>query len=377
MPGVLCAPVAVTVQGQTELTIVPLASVDNIRLNCRQCIVTSVAINGDPVPFTTSDYTLAILDEKEMNTSDHVDFQDAFVDQQEQADNGEISIDPKQPLEPGGSDPTSVHVGAAPKHYTKEYTISVVFKIKSILGGLHFVLPQEGFHADRPRHMFTSAQIGEARLFMPCIDTFPINTEYKQEGDDLPPETLPPQHPTWELTYTVDAGMTAISAGELEQQVTKRDGRTVFQYQVASPTPSYLIGFAIGPFEALPDPKVPGVTHFCLPGLKTHLQHTIAVYQVVHEFAERTLDAEFPFESHQLVFVDETVAPISTYAGMSILSCSLLSSVKVIDKTLQEIRQTIARAVMLQYFSAWVLPNACIDVWLIVGTVQPTRLGAE
>jgi hypothetical protein len=43
------------------------------------------------------------------------------------------------------------------------------------LGGVHFVNPQDGFFADRPSHMFTCADVGEARLFMPCVDTFGID----------------------------------------------------------------------------------------------------------------------------------------------------------------------------------------------------------
>ena len=36
-----------------------------------QCTVTFVAIDGDPVPFTTSDYTMAILKEEDMCVCSH------------------------------------------------------------------------------------------------------------------------------------------------------------------------------------------------------------------------------------------------------------------------------------------------------------------
>jgi len=90
------------------------------------------------------------------------------------------------------------------------------------------------------------------------------------------------------------------------------------------------------------------VTHFCLPGLKSQLAHTIAVYSAISDFAKRILATDFPFPSHQLVFVDEEPSPLVTYAGMSMMSVHLLSSARIIDKTF-EARELLARAVMSQY----------------------------
>jgi transcription initiation factor TFIID subunit 2 len=122
----------------------------------------------------------------------------------------------------------------------------------------------------------------------------------------------------------------------------------------------------VGPFEVLPDPKCDDVTHFCLPGLKAQLAHTIGVYSVICDFVRRILATDFPYPSHQLVFVDEESAPLMTFAGMSILSTNLLSSSRIIDKHF-EARELIARAVMMQYFGAAVIPRAPTDVWLTLG----------
>ena len=184
----------------------------------------------------------------------------------------------------------------------RRLVVKINFKlVDPILGGVQFVGPRDGFFTDRAAHMFTSANIGESRLFMPCMDVF--GDDEQLPGTDF--HKLRIQTPTWELVYTVAEGLVAVSAGELQDQVA-RGGKTTFVYHVDTPTPAYRIGFAVGPFEVFPDPAQPdSVTHFCLPGLKSQLAHTVAVYAAVSDFSRRILATEFPFPAHQLVFVDE------------------------------------------------------------------------
>ena len=79
----------------------------------------------------------------------------------------------------------------------------------------------------------------------------------------------------------------------------------------------------------------------------------------------------FPFPAHQLVFVDEVAGAVNTYAGLTILSNSLLGSARIIDRTLNEncesTRDAIAQAVFSQYFGAGVMPRTCRDAWVVLG----------
>lgn len=130
--------------------------------------------------------------------------------------------------------------------------MGIRFELQDPLGGVHFVEPKDGFFTDRPRHVFTTAAICESRLFMPCVDTF---AELSEDGD-VGSERLRPQYPTWDLAFTVAKGLTAVSVGNLDRQLALEDGRTIFHYHLSHPTGAHGIGFAIGPFEVYPDPKV-------------------------------------------------------------------------------------------------------------------------
>eukprot|EP00039_Didymoeca_costata_P007960 m.105772 g.105772 ORF g.105772 m.105772 type:complete len:964 (+) comp13890_c0_seq2:160-3051(+) len=333
-----------TVKGETELHIIALKPITEVRLNSRQSRITGVTVNLIQVPYRESDFLLAVLPDNDARR-DFGDFREASQEQYKLASQGELVVDLKKNLEKGAS-----------------VKIQINFELSKPLGGLHFVLPREDFFLDRKPHMFTSADKGEARTFMPCVDNFG-DIGIGQENQTR----VAPQYPSWELDFTVDSDMVAVCAGTLENQSTLPNNRRLFQYRITTPTPAYNIGFAVGPFEILPDPKLPETTHFCLPGLKNQLAHTIAVHAVAREFAARILDSPFPFGTYQQVFVDEAVAPISSYYGLSILSTSVITSPRIIEKTLDEIRLLLARAVMLQFFSIHVIPKAPTDAWLSLG----------
>ena len=63
------------------------------------------------------------------------------------------------------------------------------------------------------------------------------------------------------------------------------------------------------------------------------------------------------YESYQQLFVDESTAPLQSYAGLSIFNATELSSVRVIDHTFDNVRQMAGRAVVMQHFFNLVAPR--------------------
>eukprot|EP00038_Savillea_parva_P002322 m.113352 g.113352 ORF g.113352 m.113352 type:complete len:2116 (+) comp10798_c0_seq3:312-6659(+) len=329
--------------GRTELLIeVGEQDLESLRLNCRQCKVTKVKVDGSKAAYSMEDDCLEVVSDGQRDAEEYREFLSQW---QDQADRGELLITPKTPLEAG-----------------QTARIAVRFELRDPLGGVHFVVPRDGFYEDRPRHCFTTAGVCESRLFMPCVDTF-------AEASEGASERLEPQYPTWELAFTVAKGLVAVSVGALERQYALPDGRTIFHYRLSNHTGAHGIGFAVGPFEAYPDPKIEGTTHFCLPGLMNNLKHTVDPFPVAASYFEGLLGKGVPYDSYQQVFVDEATETLSSYAGLTVFSSSLMSSVREIDNSFTNIRPMAGRAVVMQHFFNSVGPKACDDVWILYGIV--------
>ena len=69
-----------------------------------------------------------------------------------------------------------------------------------------------------------------------------------------------------------------VASGDLIKQefVDASQTKKRVQYKLTIPTIASAIGLAVGPFEVYPDPKIPAVTHFCLPGKLKQLKHIAA-----------------------------------------------------------------------------------------------------
>jgi len=51
--------------------------------------------------------------------------------------------------------------------------------------------------------------------------------------------------------------------------------------------------------KVLPDPNIPSVTHFCLPGRMAELSHTTSFLVEVFNHYEEFLGVPFPFDSYK------------------------------------------------------------------------------
>jgi transcription initiation factor TFIID subunit 2 len=232
---------------------------------------------------------------------------------------------------------------------TASFVLKLVFLTEQCNGGLHFVVPKgNGTPAECCAHMFTSGGAANSRLCFPCIDSFF-------------------ELCTWEFEFTVDNDMVAVSSGDLTDIVMTEDqSRKTCYFSLEIPTAAPRIGFAVGPFKILPNPAVPEITHFCLPGLMPLLQDTTAFFKDVYGFFEDLLSTRFPYQSYKQVFVDEAFDEAQSYASLTIFNTSLLHSARIIDQAFKS-RHVLAKSLAEQYFTCYLSWESWNDWWLLTG----------
>lgn len=328
------------IRGYTELTIEPTTPNNKIwklPLNCKQCRILSVTINstrkGD---FTYVDPTLCICppDTKKRNLeyyrSCHSDA--IWSCDSDASNNGELII-----KIPRNTYDLSMILDGNP------LKIMIEFSLEQPKGGVQFVCD-----TSKDTHVFSYGWANSVRLWFPCVDSY---TEVCH----------------WSLSFTVPHNMKAISCGDLTEQILSVDGkRNTFHYHISIPTPAPLIAFAIGCFEVYPDPIIPEVTYFCLPGLSSILKNTVQFVHEVFEYYEELLSSGFPHSSYKLVFVNNSYQSVMNYSSLGIFSTELLHSHRIIDNV-QMTRRLIAQAIARQYFGCYMLHQSWCDWWLSEG----------
>lgn len=331
-----------SVIGYVELTIVPTSEhINVIRLNCKQSRIFSILLN-DTVELSY-EYVDPFIDIFQGN--EHERALDKFFSAHVKASNivdadsngGELFL-----IIPPEVIGTQICVN-------KQARINIEFAIEEPAGGIHFVIPDcEGTMAERGAHMYTCCEENSSRLWFPCIDSYA-------------------EPCTWNLEFTVDDDMTAVSCGELTSvSLASETGKKTFHYNLTVPSSAPTIALAIGPFEILVDPHMYEVTNFCLPGLLNNLRSPAHYVHESLEFYEETLASRFPYSGCKLVFVDETAKDVSSYATLSILSTNLLYPPQIIDQVYIT-RKALSLAVAEQFFGCFIVRQSWSDWWLISG----------
>ncbi|XP_062509199.1 transcription initiation factor TFIID subunit 2-like isoform X2 [Corticium candelabrum] len=224
------------------------------------------------------------------------------------------------------------------------FTLKVMFLTEQSSGGLHFVATE----GNDGSHMFVSGGAANSRLCFPCLDSYF-------------------ELCTWELEFTVNSDMVAVSSGDLIETVMKEDqSKKTFCFSLDVPTAAPRIGFVVGPFEILPNPAVPEITHFCLPGLMPLLEDTTAFFKDVYGYFEDVLSTRFPYSSYKHVFVDEAFDEAQSYASLTILNTNLLHSSRIIDQAFKT-RRVLAKSLAEQYFTCYLSWETWNDWWLPTG----------
>eukprot|EP01135_Chromosphaera_perkinsii_P000827 Nk52_evm115s151 gene=Nk52_evmTU115s151 len=206
----------------------------------------------------------------------------------------------------------------------------------------------KGEEKDVPKHMYTSALPGLARMWFPCVDYVT--------------ERCP-----WVLQFTCPGDCIAVSNGDLiETVVDEAKDRKRYTYSLRRPVSASQISLAVGPFEVLPDQRLEGVTHFCLPGLKNELIQTSSLLWKAHDFFKGYLGFGLPFKTYKQVFVYDSFAEGTCYAGMGIFNTSLLYSDMIIDQSMKT-RLITSFVLGRQWFGEYICPKTVSDTWLMLG----------
>jgi len=72
---------------------------------------------------------------------------------------------------------------------------------------------------------------------------------------------------TFDFEITAPLDSIVVCSGDMIDQIKTADRtRKIVSYRLVEPTEARSIMLAVGPFEVHPDPTIPFVTHFCLPG---------------------------------------------------------------------------------------------------------------
>jgi transcription initiation factor TFIID subunit 2 len=337
--------------GTTELTLQPLSGTGKIwklNLNCKQCRVLHITVNDIfPASFSYADATLRItsVDSKRRNA----DFYDASLYEAVMSCDGDCVS--------GGGE----LIVRVPRDVYKDYPsfvigdpptvkVTIDFSLEKPSGGVQFVDCHNG-QPSNYAHMFVYGWGNASRLWFPCIDS----------SSELCP---------WDISVTVPANMFALASGELTEQVlTADERRKTFYYTLTVPTSAPCIGLAIGPFEVFPDPILPELTYFCLPGLLPILKNTVSFVSGVFGYYEEFFSSRFPHTNCKLVFVDEAYQDVSAYSTLCICSTNLLHSHRVIDGVTQT-RELIAEVLAKQYFGCYISSSSVHEWWLPLGIAK-------
>nr|XP_032810604.1 transcription initiation factor TFIID subunit 2 [Petromyzon marinus] len=326
--------------GHVELTLFPTtATLNKIRLNCKQCRIYRVRVNDKEAAFMYNDPTLEVCHQENKQRNLNF-FSNAYA----------ASV---QAVEPDyGNGELLIKVPSDLREHVEEMRmlkVHVEFWMDNPKGGLQFVVPDlEGTLAERAAHVFSYGHQNASRSWFPCIDSYS-------------------ELCMWKLEYTVDASMVAVSNGDLVETIYTHDmRRKTFHYQLTTPTAAPNISLAVGPFEILVDPFMHEVTHFCLPQLLPLLKQTTSFLHEIFEFYEEVLTCRYPYTCYKTVFVDQAYVEATSYASMSIFSTNLLHGATIIDQT-PITRKRIAKALAQQFFGCFISRMSWTDDWVLKG----------
>ncbi len=211
---------------------------------------------------------------------------------------------------------------------SEELTIQIDFSLESANSGVHFV-NKSSLCADssdsgvprltKSRQMFTYYYENCNKLWFPHVDS-------------------PLMPCTWRIEVTVPKDLMAVCSGDL-LDVIESGTQLTFLYYVDLPVCANKIGVVVGDLEMCTDPESSDFTHFCPPGFSPFLN---SISESVHEMAEileQILCTRVPFRCFKTVFVDEAYSDCLSYAGLSIMSVTLLHSDRIIDQVPHTLRK--------------------------------------
>ncbi|THU57785.1 hypothetical protein C4D60_Mb03t07200 [Musa balbisiana] len=207
--------------------------------------------------------------------------------------------------------------------------------------GIHFV----------DNVLLTDNQIRRAHCWFPCLDSSS-------------------QRCPFDLEFTVDVNLVAVSNGDLHYQVLSKDDppRKTFVYKLTTPVSAGWISLIVAPFEILSDSHINIISHICLPPSFSKLQNTVGFFHNAFSYYEDYLSTSFPFGSYKQIFIppELTISSLSLGASLCIFGSHILFDDRVIDQTI-DTRIKLAYALARQWFGVFITAHEPTDEWLLDG----------
>ncbi|MFH0943762.1 MAG: M1 family aminopeptidase [Planctomycetota bacterium] len=213
--------------------------------------------------------------------------------------------------------------------------------------GLYFVRPEPGY-PDRPRECWTQGQDEDNHFWVPIYDA-------------------PNDRTSFETLLTVPKDLTAVSNGELVSVEPAEDGWHTFHHVMKQPNSTYLIAFAVGPFERYSDTwRNKQIEYFVAEGVgEEKARRSFGMTPEVIEFFSARTGVEYPWSRYAQVAVAQFVV-----GGMENVSCTLQTDRTLHDAiaALEESSQgLVAHEAAHQWFGDLVTCRTWSDLWLNEG----------
>ncbi|KAI0473821.1 hypothetical protein GGR56DRAFT_551506 [Xylariaceae sp. FL0804] len=284
------------------------------------------------------------------------------------------------------------------------YRVSIPFQLKNISDGLHFVGVEEG--DTRYPHLYSrhSIEPGTASSIFPCIDdpgsrnswkisiTCPrtlgdalhqasgsdlLNASQKRKRGEEEPRRR--EHYLTEEDKLLE--MTVVCSGYLTSEVIHKDDDTkkTMTFEVDKNKAAKHIGFAVGPFEHVDlwsefrserddvrlGANATKVHGYCLPGRVEEVRNTCDTLVTAIDHFVLSF-GRYPFESYKVCFVDDMIEDSIPLCAFSLCSSRLLYPSDITDFEFATTR-TLVYSLASQWFGVNIVPNMKTDIWLVVG----------
>ncbi|XP_058078257.1 transcription initiation factor TFIID subunit 2 isoform X2 [Magnolia sinica] len=350
------------IYGYTELKVVVPES-GRVGLHADNMTIDCISVDGEPADFEFLPHYQLVEDEQKWRSvsctnsaadaacSSYISFLDKEV-----APNLFISCcesvksasDPQR--QANGEDSSRYSCGDSKQAHTGNNGHAMHENVKSVRIDYWVDKAETGIHF-KDNVLHTDNQIRRAHCWFPCIDS-----------------SL--QRCCYDLEFTVDANLVAVSNGTLLYQVLSKDNppRKTYVYRLSVPVTARWISLAVAPFEILPDRHNGILSHICLSSSISKLQNTVGFFYSTFSHYEDYLSTSFPFGSYKHVFItpEMAISPMSLGASMCIFSSQILFDEKVIDQTI-DTRIKLAYALARQWFGVFITAEAPTDEWLLEG----------
>ncbi len=299
-------------------------------LHARQMAVSQVLVNGADAKFTLVDHQSFLVPEKQRELRELSTLAayrtKAFKTSQEE---GELRID-------------------LPRELVLPLRVRVFFMVSEPQGGAWFRWPRG---EEKDPHMYTLGRAGEASCFFPCLN-------------------VPSARAAFELTVTTESHLVVVASGAMDAFPLEENQRITRTFRTLGHCAARDIFFAVGPFVAHVDPKLPSFTHYCMPGSEALVQYSVACFADIKGCFEKTLALPpMPISGFSSLFLADVPHISSPFHGGALFSEHLLFSKEIIDQHLESVYE-MAAALGEQWVSAFQQVDEWGEMWIVQGMAQ-------